>query len=84
MKKIFASSTNHYFMVSTLAAINTTANNVPSAGTLSMQLETQFKISTRKGDVRSNPKVGTIATFKLRIGDGFGSAKSKTLKCVRQ
>ena len=50
---------------------------------LNMQIETRFKSSTRKGDVRNNPRGGTNTNFKSNIRDDFGVTKARLLNGVR-
>ena len=74
----------HCLMVSALSITSETLTNVPEAVTLNTQLETQFKLSTRKEAVRRNSRGGTITAFKSKVGDDFGTNKAKALKRARQ
>ena len=69
-------------MVGTLT-ISTIINSTATDGTFDMQMETRFKLSVRKGDVRNNPRGGTI-TKLTKIGDVFGVTKARALSGFRK
>ena len=70
-------------MVGTLY-IATIVTSTATDGTFDMQMETRFKLSVRKGDVRNNPRGGGTITKLTKIGDVFGVAKARALSGFRK
>ena len=55
-----------------------------AAGPFDVELDFQFKCNVRKGDIRENPRGGTLVEFKAKISEGLGVAKAKVLSFVQR
>lgn len=58
--------------------------NAPAAGVFNLESEFQFRCTVRKGDIRDNPRGGTVTEFKAKISEGLSVTKAKALSFVRR
>ena len=65
-------------------ATRTSTTNDPAFGILDMQMETQLKLTTHKGDILQNTRAGTIIVFKSNIGKVFDFTKTKAIHVVQK
>ena len=68
----------------TRTATKTSATNTPAAGILNNKMDIQFQLTARKGELRKNPRAGSINVFKSNIGHRFVANKTKAMHVVKK
>ena len=63
---------------------STRASAEPPAGLLDTEVDCRFKCFIQKGDIRDNPRGGTLFEFKAKISEGLGVAKAKILSYLQR
>lgn len=66
------------------ATAKTSTTNAHAVGILDMQMDTQLKSTTHKGEIMHNAKAGTIILFTSKIDEDFDFTKTKAMHVAQK